>query len=683
LSKQGPGTLTLTVTNNYSGTTTVSEGTLMVNGNSGSSIVSVGAGGALAGKGVIGGNATVNGTLSPGTNAIGTLEFLGNLTLDGNSTALFEVNPSTATNDVADVTGAMTYGGTLNVNKLAGTFVNGDNYKIFNAGSYGGSFTNFVLPTLGPGLVWNTTGLTSNGTLSVIIDTNWSGGPQILVWNGDGTANVWDTGITANWRDLYDAAATFAAGEVVVFNDFGSNNVAVNFTGTLQPSQTYVMASKDYIFSGTGSIAGTNALHKSGAGKLTLNSSAGNTFMGGVTIDEGNLTLGAANTIGAGPVTLRNNATLVLGTFSLASANTLTIQNTPSLTGGHTGGLTGIYAVNGSGVVSATVTVGVLDFRGDLSGFNGTFAFTGGNNVRFNGSWGGVNAGFDLGSGTLGINKRTSSAGTIALGALAGGPNTSLTGASGSGNTTATTYSIGGKNTSTLFEGAIANGGGTTSVIKVGGGTLTLSGTNIYTGTTIVSAGTLRVSGMVSNANTITVSNTATLDLPGIITANLVQINSGGTLTGCGTINGNLLNNGTAVADCGVPGGLAVNGNVTNNGTMRILAGTALNVSGTFVNNGLLDLLTGAQTLPANFINNGTVLLATNIVISSITQSGGTLTLTILGYNGHTYQLQRSATLNSPDWQDLGSSQNGAGVVLTFNDTPGGSQNCYRILVSP
>jgi hypothetical protein len=196
-----------------------------------------------------------------------------------------------------------------------------------------------------------------------------------------------------------------------------------------------------------------------------------------------------------------------------------------------------------------------------------------------------------------------------------------------------------------------------------------------------VAAGTLQISGSITTTNFIIVSNTATLDLPGTITASTVQINSGGTLTGCGTINGNLLNNGTVVSDCGAT--LVISGNVTNNGAMQFLNGSGLAVTGTFVNNGLLDLLTGAQNLPASFVNNGTVLLATNLVINSFAQSAGTLTLTIQGCNGHTYQLQRTAALNNANWQNVGPSQDGVNAVLTFTDTPGGGQNFYRVLVSP
>ena len=128
---------------------------------------------------------------------------------------------------------------------------------------------------------------------------------------------------------------------------------------------------------------------------------------------------------------------------------------------------------------------------------------------------------------------------------------------------------------------------------------------------------------------------------------------------------------------------LQITGNVTNNGAMQFLNGSGLVVTGTFVNHGLLDLLTGAQTLPTVFINNGTVLLGTNIVATSFTKTGGTLSLIIYGYDGHTYQLQRTPTLNHASWLNVGPPQDGAGAPLTFTDTPGGSQNFYHVAVSP
>ena len=48
---------------------------------------------------------------------------------------------------------------------------------------------------------------------------------------------------------------------------------------------------------------------------------------------------------------------------------------------------------------------------------------------------------------------------------------------------------------SSSITGVIANGASAANLVKAGSGTLTLSASNTYTGTTQVSAGTLTVSG--------------------------------------------------------------------------------------------------------------------------------------------------------------------------------------------
>ncbi len=79
---------------------------------------------------------------------------------------------------------------------------------------------------------------------------------------------------------------------------------------------------------------------------------------------------------------------------------------------------------------------------------------------------------------------------------------------------------VGSNNLSTIVSGSIRDGGyegSGASLVKIGAGTLTLSGTNTYTGSTVVNGGTLRLDGS---------------------TASAVTINSGGVLGGSGTVGG-------------------------------------------------------------------------------------------------------------------------------------------------
>jgi autotransporter-associated beta strand protein len=115
--KAGPGVLTLSASNSYTGATTVNAGSLLVNGLlAGLGAVTVDPGATLGGSGSIAGAVTVNGFLSPGTSP-GVLS-VASLVLGESSTVLMEINdtlPGTQYDQVS-LTGGLTYGGTLSLN---------------------------------------------------------------------------------------------------------------------------------------------------------------------------------------------------------------------------------------------------------------------------------------------------------------------------------------------------------------------------------------------------------------------------------------------------------------------------------------------------------------------------------------------------------------------------------------
>jgi hypothetical protein len=180
----------------------------------------------------------------------------------------------------------------------------------------------------------------------------------------------------------------------------------------------------------------------------------------------------------------------------------------------------------------------------------------------------------------------------------------------------------------------------------------------------------------------------ATLQLAGgSLATDAVNIASGATLTGNGTLTGDLNNDGTVTSTAG--GTLAVTGDVVNNGTMRISSGTALSATGNFVNNGILDLLTSSAGLPPNLENNGIVIDSSTLRMTSISKVGNVVTLKVPTHSGHTYQLQRSTSLTS-GWTDLGASQSGLTTVSgapterTFIDSGATFSKCfYRVRVTP
>jgi pectate lyase len=130
---------------------------------------------------------------------------------------------------------------------------------------------------------------------------------------------------------------------------------------------------------------------------------------------------------------------------------------------------------------------------------------------------------------------------------------------------------------------------------------------------------------------------------------------------------------------------LNVTSNFVNHGTLRLTGSASLNVSGTFTNFGMLDAMTWSGTLPAGWVNHGTVLDRSALQITSASPSGTDFVVTLTGYAGHSYQLEYRDDLDGGTWQavDLPVAGAGAPVILTH---PGGStvqQRFYRVAVNP
>jgi autotransporter-associated beta strand protein len=166
---------------------------------------------------------------------------------------------------------------------------------------------------------------------------------------------------------------------------------------------------------------------------------------------------------GAGIV---NNSTITTPTFSLTGNKQLRFFNA-STAGNAAIDLSGVSNVV---VFSDTATAGTAT----ITNGGGITAFTGnatGGQARFITNAGGT---FDISS--------LSSGGTTA-GSIAGAGNYTLGGKQ---------LTVGSNNTSTAVSGVISGSGG--SLVKTGTGTLTLSGTNLYTGGTTINGGAIAVS---------------------------------------------------------------------------------------------------------------------------------------------------------------------------------------------
>ncbi|GAA5125814.1 autotransporter-associated beta strand repeat-containing protein [Luteolibacter yonseiensis] len=537
VTKIGSGIWTLSGASTHTGATLVSTGTLRVDGSTTGSNLTVSANAALGGTGIITGNVVFqNGAvLEHGTPGATPPSIKGNLTL---GTTLI-VRPIPGTAPVAGTHTLLTYTGTL-----AGT----------------------------PALSWQApadTNLVATFDIStpgtIIMTLAKKTGTANLAWTG-ATSSNWDT-TSANWTNAGSNLA-FSNGSIVSFTDAGNATNPVNIPLDVEPDEIIVNATKDYTFSGNGKIIGETALGKSGAG--VLNIATANTYSGGTMISGGTLSIGNAAALGSGPVTLAGGT---WATGALTPGNPIIVTANSTITGGSGSGAQGIKAVSGSHTLTLTAT-NVFDIEGSLTDFSGTISLNGSGSFRLFGSAGSPNAAFDL--GTRGLGSRSGSA--FALGSLTGAAGSTLGGAGGYNS--AVTYAIGGNNTSTTFSGSINNGntagnaGNITHLLKTGGGSLTLAGTNNYTGNTTINTGRLLVTGSLANT-AVTVAATATLGGSGSIAG---AVTCHGTLSPGAPIGTLTLANGLTLSPTSVlhyelgssPDKVAVTGNLTLAGTLNV-----------------------------------------------------------------------------------------------------------------
>jgi hypothetical protein len=109
------------------------------------------------------------GTFAPG-NSAGLLALSGNLTLASGSVTSMGIGGTTRGTlyDAANVTGTITFGGTLNVSFVSGyTPSGGESFDLFDWSAKSGTFSSVNLPSL-PGLSWDTSALYTTGVISAI-----------------------------------------------------------------------------------------------------------------------------------------------------------------------------------------------------------------------------------------------------------------------------------------------------------------------------------------------------------------------------------------------------------------------------------------------------------------------------------------------------------------------------------
>ncbi len=630
----GNGVATLTRSNSYTGTTTVSGGILNIS------------------------NSDALGSSAAGTtvSSSATLQLQGNINVAAEALTLngTGVNAAGALNNLSGNNtwgGALSLGSASRIQSQAGTLTISNASAITGAtfgltvGGYGNTKIDSVIGTTSGTLTKdgygkltltasNTyTGLTtiSSGVLNIQKAT------ALGATNGGTTLTAGATlqlqgGITVTDEDLALRGFGYSAGGALQ-NVSGDNTWTKTITNVVNSrinadAGTLTLsggingnANQGITFGGAGNIVvsgaitnSTAGLNKDGAGVVTL--SGANTYSGNTTVSQGILTFANTSARGGGSaVTAGANGTIGLGVGAVSgdytSANVASLFNS-SLTG---------FTLNTASGVAIDTTAG--NFTQDVA-LTAARALT------------------KLGANTLTVtaNNTYSGATTISNGTLQVG-NGSDAGSIGSTsaitNNGALIYNVG---NGTRTNGSVISGSGSLTQSS-SGGKLILTGNNSYAGGTALNAGSLRLDGATAaGTGTITQADGTSL----------LEINTTGTVTNAMsiykistlqtvTLSGNkTLNNATYTVAGGTTttdsGNLSGTGGVTKQGTGTLtLTGDNSYTGAVAVNEGLLNLnsSTGGAAATASTVSvasGATLLVSQNNQVNNsaaVTLSGGTI----------------------------------------------------------
>ncbi|MDM0117295.1 autotransporter-associated beta strand repeat-containing protein [Variovorax sp. J22R133] len=559
LTKSDAGGLVLTGANSYAGPTTVTAGTLLVNGDQtlATGLATVQAGARLGGIGKLGGSLVVadGGTLAPGQSP-GTITVNGDLNLSPGSVLDYEFGRSNVVggplNDLTVVGGNLALDGTINVTISPGGLFDPGVYRVI---SYAGTLTNnglqvgtipsptYSVQTSIPNQVnlVNTTGLTLNfwdGAAGARNDGLVAGGDGL--WQHASGNDNWttDTGTpNAGFSDAAFAIFMGAPGTVTADPSLG----AINVSGMQFATGGYVVQGQSINLAGSAAtirvgdgtdaglgmtatinsvLTGSAVLMKSDLGTLIL--SGANTYTGGTEVNGGVLQVASDASLGAAAGSLKldggtlrttssfdNSRATILG----ALGGTLETANDSTLT------LNGPISGEGSFTKAGD---GTLILSSDNSYAGGSQVKTGVLQVASDANLGAAAGALGLDGGTLRTTRSFTSSRVTTIGA-AGGSFETING------------------TTLTLNGALSGTGGFT---KAGDGTLVFTADNAgYAGPGRIAAGTLAVDGALGS---------------------LIDVQAGGRLEGNGRVGG--ITNSGVVAPGRSFGVLTAAGNYVGNG---------------------------------------------------------------------------------------------------------------------
>lgn len=325
------------------------------------------------------------------------------------------------------------------------------------------------------------------GTLEFVQQASMPTSSPIVVQNSGSTLAVAVTGAANHWGTGTSGVGTM--GGLIAGTGRSSDQITWNAgtnlgIATYDSSVTYSGVIGNFR-SGSGTTRNDVGLTKTGGGTLTL--SGTNTYTGTTTISGGTL---SGNSIANG------NSPSAFG-----AGSSFTLQNGGTLE--YTGPTNSTNRVvtlgTNGGTISVTSSLTLLTLSGAISG-NGTLTKTGAGEIRLDATTNSYLGATNISAGTLRLGGSgvipDSSAVSVnnaslnmngfdeTIGSLAGNSNSQVSLKGGM-------LTVGTNNTSTTYNGFINDDFGNRGITKVGSGTLTLTGSNSYTGPTRINGGTL------------------------------------------------------------------------------------------------------------------------------------------------------------------------------------------------
>ena len=444
-----------------------------------------------------------------------------------------------------------------------------------------------------------------------------------------------------------------------------SGTGALNFTNT--GSITYGTADQTRTLALTGTNTGANTLAaliadngtaavrvaKTGAGTWALTGT--NTYTGGTTITAGQLTLGSAAALGTGSVSVASGAVLDASSYGF-DLNRLSGAGTITASGSYTDS-------SASDVTLATNLTGTASLAKTGTGtltLTGTNTYEGGTSIS---GWGTL----EFSSGTnLGTGNITLDGGILKW---AAGTTTDISSRINTLNENGGAFDTNGNNVT--FASAIAGSPAYSQFVKLGAGTLTLSGATVTE--FFIGGGTLDLGTGAYQGNDLLIGGNFGLDADGYGPTAVILSGAGTSFSIGGDAYIGYTNEFSASLTLSGGASFSSPGSATTYVGYDSTAESTLTVTGagsTYTNSGYLEIGTGSSGRSSFIVADGASASAGTTVIGNYGATGAnSLTLTGAGSTFTTGSLTLAVSATSNGTLNLGSAAGAAATAAGILDT--------------